>query len=241
MSGQAVLPIDAPHQLRMANFVVGSNRELCDALVSFPKGFSGLWLCGEDVCGKTHSLQASCLAAAQAGHLQAYLDVAALGPERFALRANELLVRIREALDFSITVAVDHVAGLRNEPAAEEVLMGLYNTLHDSDGAVHRRLLVAHRQTAGQLVFGLADLNSRLRALAHHQLHPLTDEEKCEVLRRRADDRGYHLTDAVVEYWLRRGPRGIDQLLADLERLDQATLQHKRLLTVPLLKSVLGY
>ena len=119
--------------------------------------------------------------------------------------ANELLVRIREALDFSITVAVDHVAGLRNEPAAEEVLMGLYNTLHDSDGAVHRRLLVAHRQTAGQLVFGLADLNSRLRALAHHQLHPLTDEEKCEVLRRRADDRGYHLTDAVVEYWLRRG------------------------------------
>ena len=205
LSGQAVLPIDAPHQLRMANFVVGSNRELCDALVSFPKGFSGLWLCGEDVCGKTHLLQASCLAAAQAGHLQAYLDVAALGPERFALRANELLiVRIREALDFSITVAVDHVAGLRNEPAAEEVLMGLYNTLHDSDGAVHRRLLVAHRQTAGQLVFGLADLNSRLRALAHHQLHPLTDEEKCEVLRRRADDRGYHLTDAVVEYWLRR-------------------------------------
>jgi chromosomal replication initiation ATPase DnaA len=49
------------------------------------------------------------------------------------------------------------------------------------------------------------------------------------------------LTDAVVEYWLRRGPRGIDQLLTDLERLDQATLQHKRLLTVPLLKSVLGY
>ena len=41
LSGQAVLPIDAPHQLRMANFVVGSNRELCDALVSFPKGFLG--------------------------------------------------------------------------------------------------------------------------------------------------------------------------------------------------------
>ena len=119
--------------------------------------------------------------------------------------------------------------------------MALYNALHDSDRAVHRRILVAHRQSAGQLDFCLADLNSRLRALDHHQLQPLTDEEKCEVLRRRAQGRGYHLTDAVVEYWLRRGPRGIDQLLADLERLDQATLQHKRLLTVPLLKSVLGY
>ena len=49
------------------------------------------------------------------------------------------------------------------------------------------------------------------------------------------------MSGSVVEYWLRRGPRGLDQLLADLERLDAATLQHKRLLTVPLLKSVLGY
>jgi DnaA family protein len=181
------------------------------------------------------------LAAAQAGHLQAYLDGTVLSPERFAALANDLNARMREGLDLSVTVSVDHVEELRNDPAAEEALMGLYNALHDSDRAVHRRLLVAHRQNAGQLTFGLADLNSRLRALAHHQLQPLTDEEKCEVLRRRAQGRGYHLTDAVVEYWLRRGPRGMDQLLADLERLDQATLQHKRLLTVPLLKSVLGY
>ena len=236
-----MLPIDAPHQPSLANFVVGGNGELCAALASFEPGFSGLWLCGEDVCGKSHLLRASCLAAAEAGHLQAYLDAAVLSPERFAALANDLSARMREGLDLSVTVSVDHVEGLLNDPAAQEALMGLYNALHDSDRAVHRAVLVAHRQNAGQLTFGLADLNSRLRALAHHQLQPLTDEEKCEVLRRRAQGRGYHLTDAVVEYWLRRGPRGIDQLLADLERLDQATLQHKRLLTVPLLKSVLGY
>jgi DnaA family protein len=236
-----VLPIDAPHQPSLANFVVGDNGELCEALASFGPGFSGLWLCGEDVCGKSHLLQASCLAAAEAGHLQAYLDASVLSPERFTALANDLIARMRGGLDLSVTVSVDHVEGLQNDLEAEEVLMALYNALHDSDRAVHRRILVAHRQSAGQLDFGLADLNSRLRALAHHQLQPLTDEEKCEVLRRRAQGRGYHLTDAVVEYWLRRGPRGIDQLLADLERLDQATLQHKRLLTVPLLKSVLGY
>jgi DnaA family protein len=77
--------------------------------------------------------------------------------------------------------------------------------------------------------------------LAHHQLAPLHDDDKGQALRIRAEQRGYHLSDSVVEYWLRRGPRGIDRLLADLERLDAATLQHKRLLTVPLLKSVLGY
>ena len=236
-----MLPIDAPHLPSLANFVVGGNRELCAALASFGPGFAGLWLCGEDVCGKSHLLQASCLAAAEAGHVQAYLDAAVLGPERFPALASDIIARMREGLDLSVTVSVDHVEGLRHEPAAEEALMALYNALHDSDRAVHRRMLVAHRQNARQLAFGLPDLNSRLRALAHHQLQPLTDEEKCEVLRRRAHGRGYHLTDAVVEYWLRRGPRGMDQLLADLERLDQATLQHKRLLTVPLLKSVLGY
>lgn len=241
MSGQAVLPIDAPHQPSLANFVVGGNGELCDALASLAPGFSGLWLCGDDVCGKSHLLQASCLAAAEAGQLQAYLDVAVLGPERFTALAYDIVTRLREGMDLAVTVAVDHVEGLHHEPAAEEVLMALYNVLHDGDLTVHRRLLAAHRQNAGQLVFGLADLNSRLRALAHHQLQALSDEDKCEVLRRRARERGYHLTDAVVEYWLRRGPRGIDQLLADLERLDQATLQHQRLLTVPLLKSVLGY
>jgi DnaA family protein len=119
--------------------------------------------------------------------------------------------------------------------------MALYNTLGDGDGSVSRRLMVAHRQPAAAVSFSLADLNSRLRALAHHQLAPLDDDDKSQVLRIRAEQRGYHLSDSVVEYWLRRGPRGVDQLLADLERLDAATLQHKRLLTVPLLKSVLGY
>ena len=119
--------------------------------------------------------------------------------------------------------------------------MALYNTLHESSGDTPRRLMIAHRQPASTVSFSLADLNSRLRALAHHQLASLNDTDKSQVLRIRAEQRGYHLSDSVVEYWLRRGPRGIDRLLADLERLDAATLQHKRLLTVPLLKSVLGY
>jgi DnaA family protein len=121
--------------------------------------------------------------------------------------------------------------------------MALYNAIQElpSQGDVIRRLLVAHRQGAGQLAFGLQDLNSRMRALSHHRVRELSDSDKGSLLRHRAEQSGYHLNEAVLEYWLRRGPRSMDRLLADLAALDQATLQHKRLLTVPLLKSVLGY
>ena len=77
MSGQAVLPIDAPHQPTFDNFVVGDNAELCNTLKSEANGFSGYWLCGEDVCGKTHLLRATCLSAVGHGHLHAYLDCTA--------------------------------------------------------------------------------------------------------------------------------------------------------------------
>ena len=241
MNGQTILPIDAPHQPSFDNFVVGPNQELCAGLSSWPRGFSGFWLCGEDVCGKTHLLRASCLGAAQSGFLQAYIDCRELGASGFVNAVGDLIGRIRQGADLSVCVAVDHVEALRSEITAEEMLMALYNVLNDSGACVSRRLLVAHRHNAGQLSFVLADLNSRLRALAHYQLQPLNDEEKSRVMTRRAEQRGYRLGDNVVEYWLRRGPRGIDQLLADLDRLDQATLEQQRLLTVPLLKSVLGY
>ena len=77
--------------------------------------------------------------------------------------------------------------------------------------------------------------------LAHFSLVPLCDQGKAEVLTLRAQAKGYDLPDAVLEYWLRRGPRDLSTLVRDLERLDEATLRHQRLLTVPLLKQVLGY
>lgn len=241
MNGQTILPIDAPHQPSFDNFVIGPNQELCAGLSSWPCGFSGFWLRGEAVCGKTHLLRASCLSAAESGFLQAYIDCLELSVSGFVDAVGDLIGRIRQGADLSVCVALDHVEAVRGEAGAEEILMALYNVLNDGGADVPRRLLVAHRHSAGQLSFALADLNSRLRALAHYQLQPLNDDEKSHVMTRRAEQRGYRLADNVLEYWLRRGPRGIDQLLADLDRLDQATLEQQRLLTVPLLKSVLGY
>jgi DnaA family protein len=243
LSSQGVLSIDVLHQPKLTNFVVGDNVELVEALASPVSGFGGFWICGEEVCGKSHLLRGAALAAAETGQVNAYLDCAQLSSASIVETLVGLTAKVRDGMDLSVTVAVDHVAHLQHQGDAEEALMALYNALQElpPQGGVIRRLLVAHRQGAGQLAFGLQDLNSRMRAMAHHRVRELSDFDKGCLLRDRAQRSGYHLSEAVLEYWLRRGPRGMDRLLADLATLDRATLQHKRLLTVPLLKSVLGY
>ena len=109
--------------------------------------------------------------------------------------------------------------------------MSIYQTLHGVGG----EMLVSHSTSALGLEFAL-NLNSRMRGFEHFALVPLNDQDKAQVLTGRAHAKGYELTDTVLDYWLRRGPRVLSTLVADLQRLDQATLEHQRLLTVPLLK-----
>ena len=134
MSGQAVLPIDAPHQPTFDNFVVGDNAELCNTLKSQTNGFSGYWLCGGDVCGKTHLLRATCSSAVWRGHLHAYLDCTATASQALVASLVELIDTLRNGQDLSATIAVDHADEIRGELVAEEALMALYNTLHESSG-----------------------------------------------------------------------------------------------------------
>ena len=52
---------------------------------------------------------------------------------------------------------------------------------------------------------------------------------------------GLHLTDEVGHFILTRGTRSMSALFDLLERLDQASLQAQRKLTIPFLKETLGW
>ncbi|MEC7561833.1 MAG: DnaA/Hda family protein, partial [Pseudomonadota bacterium] len=144
---------------------------------------------------------------------------------------------LKAAQSQGAAVIIDDIGVLQNLGIAEEGLMSIYQSLHAAGG----ELLISHTTSALGVEFALADLNSRMRGLEHFALVPLNDADKAQVLTARAQAKGYELTEAVLDYWLRRGPRDLATLVADLQRLDQATLVHQRLLTVPLLKEVLGY
>ena len=89
--------------------------------------------------------------------------------------------------------------------------------------------------------FCFADLASRLGSLQHFALQPLNDADKARLLQRRAEARGYDLSQAVLDYWLARGPRDVQSLLTDLDTLDRVSLLERRRVTIPLLKQALGY
>jgi len=113
----------------------------------------------------------------------------------------------------------------------------LFNRLRDSG----RRLLLAATASPRELGVGLPDLQSRLSLALVFQLQPLSDEDKLRALQLRASRRGLHLTDEVGRFILTRGARSMSALFELLDRLDQASLQAQRKLTIPFLKEVLGW
>jgi DnaA family protein len=86
----------------------------------------------------------------------------------------------------------------------------------------------------------LPDLKSRLAWGVVYQLHALSDEQKLDALKLRAQGRGLDLDLPVGKFLLRRCPRNMAQLFETLELLDQASLAQQRRLTIPFVKEVLG-
>ena len=236
---QTTLLVEPPLQQTLDNFSVGDNREIVAGLQTAVQtaaqntGFVGLWLTGSASVGKSHLLRAACHLAHQADIETAFV-VSTLAEMQLQ---DNLLRELELANHYGAVVAVDDADLLATHEAFESLFMSIYQRLVQMQGV----LLVACRQPATGIEYLLPDLNSRMRSLLHYEVQQLDDERKAELLKSRALHKGYELDDAVLTYWLARGPRDVSALLTDLERLDQASLSRRRQVTVPLLKDELGY
>ena len=85
----------------------------------------------------------------------------------------------------------------------------------------------------------LPDLQSRLAQFLVLKIQPLTDEAKQAALQLRAKIRGMQLDDEVVAYMLRHGQRDMTYLIECLDKLDKASLNQRRRITIPFAKQVL--
>lgn len=232
-------PIQLPLGVRLrddatfANYYPGANaaalgyvERLCEADAGWAESLIYLW--GGAGVGRTHLLQAACLRFEQLGEPAVYLPLAELvahGPNMLDNLEQFELVCLDD---------LDAVAGLSDW---EEALFHLFNRLRDSG----RRLLLAASSSPRELPVKLADLQSRLTLALVFQLQSLSDEDKLRALQLRASRRGLHLSDEVGRFILTRGERSMSALFELLERLDQASLQAQRKLTIPFLKEILGW
>jgi DnaA family protein len=215
-----VRPVDSA---TFDGFVAGPNREVLELLAggSPPRL---LWLWGRAGTGKTHLLQAACAAAGSCGGAAAYLDL--------ELPSSPQRLQGFESLDL---VCLDSIEQVSADPAWNAAVFRLLALMQDGAG----RLYVASTAPPASLPFRLPDLRSRLLAGAVHQLRELAEEERVQVLERRAQRRGLQLPRESADWLVRHLPRDLRSLCAALDRLDEAALAAQRRLTVPFLRSVL--
>lgn len=188
------------------------------------RGEPQLYLWGAKGSGKTHLLQAACQRAGEYGLTAAYI---ALGdaPHPGGLEGLERLG----------LVAIDDVQAVAGQAVWEEALFDLINRLREH--AVP--LLLAADRPPSALSIALPDLASRLGWGPILRLEGLDDAAKLELLRRRAGERGLVLPDEVGRYLLERLPRDLPSLIEGLERLDRASMERQRKLSLALAREVL--
>ena len=232
-------PIQLPLGVRLrddatfANYYPGANaaalgyvERLCEADAGWTESLIYLW--GGGGVGRSHLLQAACLRFEQCGEPAVYLPLAEM-----VERGPELL----DNLERYELVCLDDLDAVVGRSDWEEASFHLFNRLRDSG----RRLLLAANASPRELPVQLADLQSRLTQALVFQLQSLSDEDKLRALQLRASRRGLHLSDEVGRFILTRGERSMSALFDLLERLDQASLQAQRKLTIPFLKETLGW
>ena len=205
---------------RLANFLPGRNAELVALLPRFVAGDvdeTGLLLWGAPGAGKTHLLRAA-IASAHEQHIAA----------RWIAQPGELASTSGD--DADALVVIDRVDTADANAAA--AIFSLYNALKQRRG----RLIAASRTPLAALPLR-EDLRTRLGWGLVYEVLPLSDDDKPAAMAAFAEQRGFHLSDDVIDYLLRHGRRDLPSLLATLAALDRASLASKRPITVPLLKA----
>lgn len=226
-SPQIPLPLEPRRPGGLDDFIAGPNTAVLGAVREVAETPDrSLFLAGPAGSGKTHLLNAACLAARDAGRTAFYLGARALEQ----VDADPL-----QGLEKMDLVCIDDGHRLAGNGRQEEALFHFINRLRAERGS----LLIASRERLRRLTFGLPDLASRLAWGLRLELQPLADDDKRQVLNHHAETLGVALPDGVCDYLLSHGSRDMATLLGTVTRLQQAAFREKRRITVPLARELM--
>lgn len=217
---QMLLDLVTEKPQTLDTFVVGKNEELAQLMRLFAlraadtlnDRFVYLW--GEPGAGKTHLLRA--LAASDDARYIA-ADAAA---DAFLFVPDVTLYLLDDC----------EKLGAESQIAA----FNLFNQVRENGG-----VLVAGGAMPPAVLTVREDLRTRLGWGLIYQVHGLTDDEKIAALNHAAHARGLALSSGVLPYLITHAQRDMRSLSAMLDALDRYSLETKRPITLPLLRSLL--
>lgn len=230
-SSQMVLGVKLRDDARFDNFHGDRNRDAArrlQAVCDQPADAPVLVICGDSDTGKSHLLQAACHFLEQRGQGAVCISIRELmpfGPDALA------------GLECHSLVCLDDLDLVAGDGRWEEAIFHLYNRVLDRGGL----LVVSLSEVPAVVPFALADLGSRLAHGLLIQLGVYRDEDRLRILIARAEQRGMVMSEDVAGFIMRRATRRLGDLLGLLDTLDENSLQAQRRLTIPFVKTVMGW
>ena len=186
-----------------------------------------LYLWGESGTGKSHLLQAACKQAAESEHHVAYIPLKQI---------DELSAEMLHDLGELDLVCIDDVECVIGQIEWQQGLTWLYNELKDNKHS----LIISGNKSPTNSELELDDLKSRLSSDQVIQIKSPNDDLKIEILKQKARERSFELSDEVVEFLIRRVDRNLTSLIEVLDKIDHASLAAKRKITIPFVKDLIG-
>jgi DnaA family protein len=133
-------------------------------------------------------------------------------------------------------VCLDDVDAVSTKPKWAESLFHCYNTLQQHN----KKFIVSATTPPKHLACTLADLKSRYMQGLILALQELSDTEKFETIKIRMKNRGLIVNDDVIKFLIYHLDRNLKVLFQILDQLEEASLQQKRRLTIPFIKTWLN-
>ena len=220
---QLVLNLRPDTPPTLENFVTGANHALLATLATLASGnLAGLpcphlYLWGEASCGRSHLLQATV--------------TQGLEHQRPATCFSAAHIPATLPETPSALIAIDDIHQL--EEAGQIALFNAFNRAP----RLGQSLLLAGN-CAPRALSLREDLRTRIGQALIFEVQPLDDETRAAILNTLANRRGLTLAEEVQRFLLHHGRRDLPSLLATFEALDTASLEHKRPITLPLLRSM---
>ena len=214
---QYTLPlIQEPDFTSYSYFVSQSNKAAYQLVESWPEWqFKHCVVYGPDGHGKTHL-----------GHILRDLT------QGVFISTPDINQNLLEAIKFNEIYIVDDIH-LAQDP---RLLFHFYNLTLEKDCSI----VYLSKIAPGQFDMGLPDLNSRFRSLSVIELSQPDDDLCRAIIRKVFLDLQISVADEVVEYMLAHMSRNLTDIHHNIQLLNQNSMELKRNITIPFIKSVHG-
>ena len=229
------LPVQQPLDIRISDkvdfstFEEGSNKSVVELLKKAVDSCENefFFIFGPQGSGKTHLLKSLFQRKKAESPDCCYIDLSLLK----TIGAFALDIQIPKAL---ILDNADVIAG--NEEL-ELALFALFNRWYDKQEGT---LIMSSTKSFDQIEYLKKDLNTRLSSGISLQLNYLTESECVQALQKRIRARYVNLPDQTIKFLVRHCNHDMSSLLAIIDKLENAQLEHTHELTIPFVKIILG-